>query len=86
MADSRATLKVAFSIYGKDFKQEWWINWQDSDGRGMDSRVADWFEDCYTKAYAHYQRDITEYFAKQRAKETEDAERAELARLRAKYG
>lgn len=60
MSDSKASVKISFSIYGKDFKQEWWINWQDSDGRGMDERVAQWFEECYHKAYAAYQAMIVE--------------------------
>lgn len=61
-----------------------WINYTD-DGDGVDRRVTEWFAECWYDAHARWQDEVDAYFAEQRKAETEKAERAELARLKAKY-
>lgn len=67
VGDHRATVVIDFTIHGKTYHQEWWINWfPDPD---IDYRIVEWFRECWDDAT-----------------EIEQQERAELARLREKYG
>lgn len=85
MGDSRATVKIEFSIYGKNYKNEWWINWSSEDC-GCDERIATWFENCRSEAYDDLQERNYEADREERERRVEATERAELARLEAKYG
>lgn len=84
MSDSRFHLKVTFEVYGKEFKWEPSLNWSAAPGE-CDERIAGWFADCYNTAYAEFQTAQREADAERRKKADEAAERAQLARLRAKY-
>jgi hypothetical protein len=87
MSDSRADVKLAFSIYGMDFKHEMSINWtpEDCNGYEVDRRLLEIFDGWYQKARARWDEEVFESQREQRAKEEEERERSELARLKAKY-
>lgn len=87
MGDSRADLKLAFSIYGQDFKGEMSINWtpEDCNGYEVDRRLLEIFDRWYRKARAKWEDEVFESQREQRAKEEEERERGEFARLKAKY-
>ena len=83
--DSRCNLKIEFSIYGEDFKWESSINYTPDDDSGVDSRVADWFKECYRKARYKYEEEMYEAQRAERERKTEAEEREQLARLKEKY-
>ena len=85
MGDHRANIKLEFTIHGKTYKTEFgWINYSDN-GYGVDERIIDWFAECWSDARERYQVEVDAYHAKEHAKEIEDAERKQLATLKAKY-
>jgi hypothetical protein len=84
MSDSRFHLKVEFSIYGRDFKWNPSLNWYGGDER-IDSRIIDWFESCYAEAYAEYREGIQDDLEREERQRIEAEERAQLAKLKAKY-
>jgi len=82
MGDSRASIKVEFSIYGETYKLDSWINWSTGgEVPEVDDRVIEFFRSSYLDARGKWD-DAT---AEDDAKKAEAAERAELARLKAKY-
>ncbi len=84
MGDARASVKIEFSIYGEEFKQEWWINWFPEDGM-CDRRITEWFEACYSKAREKYDDELYESQRAERDRIEEATERAQLEKLKAKY-
>lgn len=85
MSDHRFEVKIEFSIYGQSFDWDASLNWSPNDFTGVDYRLIDWFADCYVKARAGYDhQNMIEDQARDWAK-TEALERAQLARLKAKY-
>ena len=85
MGDHRADIKVEFSIHGKTYKQSWWINWFPDD-TGVDQRITDWFSERWEDALARYNMSLAELNREATERELEFCERAELERLKAKYG
>lgn len=85
MGDSRAQIKIEFSIYGETYKADMSINYFPNDG-SIDDRVRDFFDVSYRKARSKFDELIYECEAESRAKAEEAAERAELVRLKQKYG
>jgi len=85
MGDHRAYIKIEMEFHGIKDQTDMDINYINSDGNGMDSRVADWFESVYERGMSKYREQVEEYFAKEHQKEIEDGERHELERLKAKY-
>ena len=84
MGDHRATVVIDFTIHGKTYHQEWWINWfPDPD---IDYRIVEWFRECWDDAKVRYDKEVAKYWHREHATEIEQQERAELARLREKYG
>lgn len=82
MSDSRAQVDISFDIYGKHFETSMNINYfPDEEYGDVDKRVAEWFSDCYAEARFGYDT----MAAKRAADEQEEWDRAELARLLAKY-
>ncbi|MFV8317139.1 hypothetical protein [Mycobacterium sp. 23] len=79
MSDHRFEIDVKFSIYGQDF--DWYasLNWNNPGG--LDTRIEEWFLNCYAKARSGYNTLVE----MQRAEECERREREQLARLKAKY-
>lgn len=87
MGDSRASVKIDFSIYGKSYKYDGWINWftEEYDGNYIDQRILEFFDKSYRDARWDYD-EASRIEAKRRAAQgLEDEERAELNRLKAKY-
>lgn len=85
MSDSRFHLEVKFSVYGKDFEWKPSLNWYAEPGQ-CDERISSWFAERYEEAYAEFQEHNAEADRKRRETAQEADERAELARLQAKYG
>jgi hypothetical protein len=80
MSDSRFHLEVKFEIYGEKFTWSPSLNWSTGEC-GCDDRITGWFADCHSKAYGKFQDGQHSRIRK----EIEAEERAELARLLAKY-
>jgi hypothetical protein len=82
MGDHRASVKIKFSIYGETYKMDSWINWSvGGEVPEIDDRVIEFFRGSYLKARGKMDDEIAE----EEGRKTEEAERAELARLKAKY-
>ena len=88
MSDSRAEVKIEFSIYGRKFKQLWSINWSPDfhTGYAIDDRVGQWFTDCYNEAHSEYMFDVMQDQRRLEAEAAERKERADYERLKVKYG
>lgn len=84
MSDSRFHLKVKFEVYGQTFEWSPSLNWCAEPG-ACDERISDWFAEAYEKAYGKFQEANIRYEQKRQQEELEERERAELARLQAKY-
>lgn len=80
MGDMRADIKIKFTIHGKTYKQEFWINYSPDDD-GVDVRIKDWFKGSWEDSLEIYHDRVAEY---ERA-ELERIELAKLSELRAKY-
>lgn len=86
MGDHRASCKIEFTFHGKTVKGEWdHVNWCDNRS-GIDERVLDWFQKAYDDGMDRYHTMVDKMFAKQDAEKKELEERAELERLKQKYG
>lgn len=84
--DSRFYLKVELQLYGEEYKREALLNWSpDVNYLDVDARIVEWFAFCYADAYGKYQDAIYDANRERREREGESQERAELARLKAKY-
>ena len=84
MGDHRADVKIEFTIHGKTYKMDSWINWFD-DGTGIDARVVEFFRVSWEDAKARYDAQISELYLRDHARDIEARERREMARLKAKY-
>jgi hypothetical protein len=85
MGDHRFSFKATFEMHGiKDEINLDWLNWGGFD-TGIDHRITDWIESVRDRAMAKYEEGVAAFWAEQNKAETEKAERAELARLKAKY-
>jgi hypothetical protein len=83
MGDSRAQIDITFHIYGRDFSTSMNINYYPEEEYGdVDKRVTDWFANCYADARFGFDTMV----AKRQAEDEERFDRAQLARLQAKYG
>lgn len=79
--DSKASIKIEFSVYGsKTYEGEWWINYS-PDYDGVDSRIKEWFSKCYEEAYEQYRIGCDNY----EEKRLEKIERKEYERLKEKF-
>jgi hypothetical protein len=63
MGEHRATINISFSIHGKEYKLDTWINYFPDDATGVDPRIIDFFvsswEDSMWEYYdAEHQREI----------------------------
>jgi len=84
MSDSRFNLEVKFRIYGKTYEWEPSLNWSDN-GDGIDQRIVDWFRKSHDKAYQDFLESRHKYFAAEEKRKTEEVERKEYERLKAKF-
>ena len=81
MGDHRANITLRMEIHGRVYQHEMSINyWPDENG--MDRRVTE----CFAKWWADALGIYAEQCAEWEARGVEKRERAELARLRGKYG
>ncbi len=86
MGDFRAGIKIEFSMGGVEESQEWWINWSPDDQYGgIDYRIGEWITTHALDGAARIQEGIDEGFRETKKIFAEQQERAELARLKAKY-
>jgi len=85
VGDHRADVKIAFTIHGKTYTMDSYINWFD-DGSGVDSRVVEFFRDAWNDAKARYDAEVDALYQREHAADLERSERAELDRLTKKYG
>ncbi len=85
MGDHRPKITAHFEMHGHVADYDFgWCNWSDN-GDGIDQRIVDWFRTQAEIAMSIYHQQLWEDQAEQRKIETEQHERAELARLSAKY-
>ena len=84
MSDSRFNLEVKFQIYGKTYEWKPSLNWSDN-GDGIDHRIVDWFRDSHDAAYSDFLKATRKYLAAEEKRKTEEAERKEYERLKAKF-
>lgn len=84
MGDHRADIRLKFEIHDKIYKTEMWINYTPNEN-GIDRRIVEWFEDCWTDAYRRYQDKMDEQMEESRKEELEKKEKLELKRLKEKY-
>lgn len=91
MGDHRALIKIEFEFHGKTEEVEMWINWS-PDSDGIDARIREWFREKAEAGYARYEAMLKKRHKEEKAarpasniNEEEEDERAELARLKAKY-
>lgn len=87
MGDSRATIKIDFEIYGKEFKYDGWINWTvgTCDIYEIYRRITEFFVDSYLEARNEYEAEIYKEERKRMKSQIELQERTQLAKLKAKY-
>lgn len=85
MGDHRASIKIQFDFHGKTYEMDSWINYCDSDGNGVDSRVIEFFGEAYRDGMARYAEEEYEYHRERRKREEKEKELAELKRLKTKY-
>jgi len=84
--DSRCDIKISFSIYGMNFKQEWNINYSPRDCKvGMDRRIEEWFQNCYDEAHEEFEYRMMESRREETERQKERQEREMLNYLKAKY-
>ena len=86
MGDHCASIKIEFEMHNVKDSCDFWINWSpDPNWNDMDRRVCEWMKECVDRA-------MESYFDRVYAPEVllnadkEKQERAELARLKEKYG
>lgn len=83
MGDHRITLSIKAEFHGKTYeiKEAWW-NWS---GPEVDSRVKDFFESMWEDGYSRWLEGIRADQKEQNKAGIEKEERAQLAKLKAKY-
>jgi hypothetical protein len=81
MGDLRANIKVEFEMFGKTFKQDFWINYFPDDDTGVDRRITEWFSDCWDK----FKKKYDEINFEARMKEVENQKYEEYKRLKVKF-
>lgn len=85
MGDHRPTITADFEMQGHKAHFDFgWCNWSDN-GDGIDQRIVDWFREQVEIAMGRYHAAMQRAMAAQRAEVIEQAEREQLAILKAKY-
>ena len=77
MGDLKGDFTAKLELGGKTYEIHWHINW----GTGAHQKVMYWLDECWDDALTRYRARVVEIIAS----EAEASERAELARLKAKY-
>lgn len=86
MSDSRFTLKGTFSIYGKTFPFDMWLNWFTDEDIGIDRRIVDWFKSMHDEAYYDYYFEARQDERRKELAQKEINERKLFEELNKKYG
>jgi hypothetical protein len=84
MGDHRISLKIEFSMHGYEDKLDAWWNFYDDEVHGVDQRAIEWLRECHERAMDKYLEARCSAEERRNA-EAENAEREQLARLKAKY-
>lgn len=85
MGDHRPKITCYFEMHGHKADFDFgWCNWSPNSD-GIDQRIVDWFREQAAIAISKWSNEIWEQQAERRRIETEEKEREELARLKAKY-
>ena len=86
MSDSRFNLTGNFRIYGKDFPFDMSLNWFSQDQNEIDRRITEFFLHTHDEAHLKWRQDAEDSRTRYEHEQNELREKAELERLRAKYG
>lgn len=84
MGDFRFQFTAKFSM--GDFEDQCDMSLNYSEDNGIDRRVSEWLERCFDQGYVSVKCAMDEHLSQSEARRQEEDERAELARLQAKYG
>ena len=85
MGDHRASIKIEVEFHGFKDKADMWINYCDSDGCGVDSRITEFFSNMYDEGMSRYRTEMYEYEEAKQELEQEEKDKAEYERLKLKY-
>lgn len=85
MGDHRASIKIEINFHGIEEKVDWWINYCDSDGEGLDRRVKEFFSDVYYRGMIKYDEEMLRFYSEQNLKKVEAEEKETLRKLKNKY-
>lgn len=85
MGDHRCSIKIEMEFHGVKDELNGWYNWMPGYVDGVDDRVIEFIRGVYERGMEVYQKQMDAYFEEQNRAEIERRERAELARLKAKY-
>jgi hypothetical protein len=83
MGDHRATIVINFTMHGKTYKMDSWVNYNGWDG--VDSRVIEFFQKSWEDAMWRYQEEDRKAEKKRKQKEDEEKDKKEYERLSKKY-
>jgi hypothetical protein len=85
MGDHRPKITADFEMHGHKAHYDYgWCNWSDN-GDGIDQRIVDWFREQVEIAMNKYHERVHESQREQRQRDDEQRDRAEFARLKAKF-
>ncbi len=85
MGDHRFSITIKMSFHeAKGEIADGWFNW-DGGRDGIDSRIIKLVESVRDRGFAKYDDDMDKYYEEQNKSKIEEEERAQLARLKAKY-
>jgi hypothetical protein len=86
VGDHRFSFKATFEMHGVKSELDLpYHNWSAYDG-GIDSRITEWLESAAKRAMVKYDKQVAAYFVEQNKTQLEAQERADLERLKKKYG
>jgi hypothetical protein len=85
MGDHRASIKIEIEFHGVKKEADWWINYHDSDGNGVDSRVSEFFSNVYFEGMLNHGFEMQQFYKERDKKLAELNELQELKRLKDKY-
>jgi hypothetical protein len=80
MGDHRVNIKIEFEMHGHKTKHDMWVNWSGA----VPASISDWIETQKDKAMEIW-FEAEDLEAERKAATVENAEREQLAKLKAKY-
>lgn len=85
MGDHRANIKIEMEFHGIEDACDMWLNYSSGSYDGVDDRIVKFISSVYERGMSKYNSEMEEIYEEEHKKETEERERAELARLKRKY-